>query len=121
MGLKEESLNEGGFLRAVTVRFSAQHWLGRGLAIHFSGLHKALDAWQRLRAARGEQLFLGGHNTAAVYTPERAEQQWLRLREVFVRLQTEAGRRRGQRLQPSDVEARVRHLEASYRCTFARK
>merc|ERR1712113_1348878 len=55
------------------------------------------------------------------YTPERAEQQWLRLREAFLQLQTEAGRRYGQRIRRSDVEARLVSMETSYRSTFVKK
>jgi len=119
--LAAEGLCESSnFLRTVTVRFSAQHWIGCGLSIHYSGLEKALNAWQRLHVARGVPLFVGGH-TARAYTPERAEQQWRHLRDVFIDLQTENGRRDGQRMRRSDVESRLASLEASYRSTFVKK
>jgi len=118
--LAEEGLSESNVLRSVTVRFSAQHWIGSGLSIHFSHLDKALDAWQKLAVARGVPLFRGGHTTAA-YTPERAAQQWQRLRQVFVELQTEVGRRDGQRMRRSDVDSKLASLECAYRSTFVKK
>jgi len=63
--LAEEGFEESKFLRTVTVRFSAQHWIGCGLSIHSNGLDKALNAWHKLRVARGVALFMCGHATKA--------------------------------------------------------
>merc|ERR1712187_779348 len=102
---------ERDVFRTVSVRFSAQHC---------SKLEKALDAWEKLRLARGTPLFVGGHLTNS-YTPERAEQQWQRLREAFIDLQTQEGRRDGQWIRRFDVQARLASFEASYRSKFVRK
>lgn len=118
--LAEEDLDKSRFLRTVTVRFSAQHWIGCGLSVHFSDLERALNAWMRLHDARGATLFVGGHATSA-YNPEVAVQQWRLLRQVFIELQTESGRRNGQWVRRSDVEKRLSNLEASYRSTFLKK
>merc|ERR1712232_297934 len=64
---------------------------------------------------------MGGGHTTRAYTPERAEQQWRRLREVFIDLQTEDGRRKSQRMRRSDVESRLSSLEVAYRSTFVKK
>jgi len=117
--LSEEGLGPG-FLRTVTVRFSAQHWLGRGLSIHFSSLDRALDAHHRLQEARSVPLFKGGANSSA-YTPEEAQAQWQCLRRTYVQLQAQAGRRNGQRIRRCDVEARLASLESAYHSTFVRK
>eukprot|EP00928_Gymnodinium_smaydae_P024507 TRINITY_DN19811_c0_g1_i1.p1 TRINITY_DN19811_c0_g1~~TRINITY_DN19811_c0_g1_i1.p1 ORF type:complete len:345 (-),score=37.81 TRINITY_DN19811_c0_g1_i1:166-1200(-) len=118
--LSNEALNEHPFLRTVSVRFSAEHWIGRGLAIHFSTLEAALAAWHRLQLAQGEVLFASGHVTPA-YTPEKADEQWRRIRKAYVDLQTDARRRAGQRLRRIDVEARLATLEATYRAKYLQK
>lgn len=113
--LANEGIQEGEFLRSVTVHLSAQHWIGRGLSIHFDELEKALQAWQELEHARGPQLFQGGHATAA-YTPEKAEQVWHRLKKSFVELRTQDGR-----TQPVQVEAQLAAMEASYHSSYVKK
>jgi hypothetical protein len=119
--LLEEGLDEGMFLRTVTLRFSAQHWLGRSLAVHFSKLEDALNAWKRLREVQGSaQLFAGGHGSAA-YTFEGAERQWSRLRRLFVELQTGIGRRAGQRIRRENAEAQLVAWEVAYNSARAKK
>jgi len=119
--LLEEGLDERKFLRTVTVRFSAQHWLGRSLAVHFSKLEDALKAWTSLREVQSSaRLFAGGHGSAA-YTFEGAERQWCRLRRLFVELQAGIGRRAGQRIRCEDAEAQLAAWEAAYNSTRAKK
>jgi len=113
--LFEEGLNEGEFLRSVGVTFSAQPWIGRGLYVHCQQLGRALEAWCRLETAKGASLFKGACVTLA-FTPQRLEQQWRRVREVFIQLQTEEGK-----IQRSQVEGFLAALEARYRPIFARK
>lgn len=116
-----EGLDEGMFLRTVTVRFSAQHWLGRSLAVHFSKLEDALNAWKRLREVQGStHLFAGGHGSAD-YTFEGADRQWCRLRRLFVELQAGIGRRARQRIRCEDAEAQLAAWEAAYNATRAKK
>jgi len=113
--LTEEGLDEGSFLRNVSVTFSAYHWVGRELSVHSRHLHLALAAWETLEIARGARLFRGPSITAA-YTPQRAAEQWSRLREAFVRLSEVLGG------QPrARVEARIASLQAAYRPVFQRK
>lgn len=113
--LYEEGLKEDEFLRSVGVSFSAQPWIGRGLYVHCHQLERALEAWCRLEAAKGASLFRGACVTAS-FTPQRLEEQWRRVRDVFIQLQTEDGK-----LQRSEVEAFLAALEARYRPVFARK
>jgi hypothetical protein len=110
-----EGIQDGEFLRSVTVHFSAHHWIGRGLYIHCDELEAALQAWQKLEDARGPLLFHGGHATAA-YTPERAEQVWQRLKNTFVELRTQDGR-----TQRMEMEAQLAAMEASYRSSYLKK
>mmetsp|Transcript_98117 Transcript_98117/g.245966 ORF Transcript_98117/g.245966 Transcript_98117/m.245966 type:complete len:504 (-) Transcript_98117:65-1576(-) len=113
--LFEEGLMEGEFLRSVGVTFSAQPWIGRGLYVHCQQLGRALEAWRRLESAKGAPLFKGARVTSA-FTPERLEEQWCQVREVFIQLQTKEGQ-----IQRSQVEAFLAALEARYRPVFARK
>jgi len=119
--LSEEGLDEGMFLRTVTVRFSAQHWLGRSLAVHFSKLEDALSAWKRLREVQDSaQLFAGGHGSAS-YTFEAAQKQWCLLRQLFIELQAGIGRRAGQRIMCKDAESQLAAWEVAYNSTRAKK
>jgi len=113
--LFEEGLTEGEFLRYVGVSFSAQPWIGKALYVHRQQLGGALEAWCRLGSAKGASLFKGSSVTLA-FTPQKLEEQWRRVREVFIQLQTEEGK-----IQRSHVEADLVALEASYRPVFARK
>lgn len=104
--LQEEGLAECEFLRAVRVSFSAQHWIGRNLFVHRDRLDSALVAWSRFNGVKGQQLFRGSQ-LSTVYTPERAKEQWKRVREVFVELQLEFGR-----MNQLQVEERLAVQEA---------
>lgn len=108
--LGEGGLTESGFFRTVTVNVSACHRLGRSLYVTRNTLERALQVWTRLHVAKGAVL------ASAENTPQRAEQQWLRVREAFIQLQTEDGG-----LQRSQVEAYLAAIEASYRPVFERK
>jgi len=112
--LADEAIAERDFLRSVAVTFSAHHWIGRGLAMHFGELGWALEAWERLNHAQGPRLFAAGHPTVA-YTPQRSERQWSHLKQVFVELQVQNGMQRDQ------VEGRLAHMEAAHRPTFVKK
>lgn len=113
--LHEEGLTEHQLLRSVAVGISAHHWIGRVLWVHRLQLESALDAWRCHDDARGCALFIGSAATAA-YTPGKAREQWSRVREVFIKLQTDDGRR-----QRSQVDLELRQMEASYRLAFERK
>jgi len=113
--LDGEGLAERDFFRSVTVGISANHWVGRVLWVHCAQLDRALDAWSRHNIARGCPLFRG-NQAFAEYTRRRAEEQWSRIKEVFIQLQAEGGR-----LLRSQVEAQLKHMETAYRKTFERK
>jgi len=113
--LDREGLSEQAFFRSVTVGISAHHWIGRVLWVHCLQLDRALDAWSRHNNARGCPLFYGNQATAE-YTARRAQEQWSRIREVFIQLQIEGGR-----LLRSQVEAQLKKMEITYRKTFERK
>jgi len=113
--MAEEGLQEQRFLRGFSVSFSAHHWIGRGLSVHRNRLDRALEAWQRFEIARGVPLFKGS-TVFTTYTPMKAQEQWQRVREAFIQLQTEDGR-----LPRSQVEEYLAAAEASYRPMFERK
>jgi len=113
--LKTESLAEQYFFRSITVGISAHHWIARVLWAQCLELDRALDAWSLHDNARGGPLFCGNQVTGE-YTPRPSQEQWSRVREVFIRLQAEGGR-----LLRSQVEARLKHMETDYRKTYERK
>lgn len=113
--LAEEGLAEKDLLRSVTVGISAHHWIGRVLWVHRLQLEKALDVWTRHSIARGPPLFLGNKVTAE-YTPKKSHEQWLRIRETFIQLQTEDGR-----ASRSHVVGLLAKMETAYRPMFQRK
>merc|ERR1711957_988104 len=86
----EQGLCERSFFRAITVCFSAHHWIGRGLSVKCRGLEQALHAFRKLQEARGPQLFAGGNITGA-YTREKAHHVWHELKTCFVDLQATNG------------------------------
>jgi len=112
--LQEEHLSETEFLRAVRVSFSAQHWIGRNLFVHRDRLDSALRAWDCFNDIKGPQLFKGSQLSMA-YTPERAREQWMRARAVFIDLQLETCRN-----DPSRVEQQLAAWEAQCRGRIAR-
>merc|ERR1712137_326055 len=84
--LEREDLPPDKFLRSFSVALTARHWVGRDLHVYRSQLDGALDAWQRLDAARGGlHLFTGGRVNVN-YTPERAAALWRRLRDTYIAL-----------------------------------
>lgn len=113
--LKAEGLQEAELLRGVSVGFSAQHWLGRGLTVRFPTAKQALEAWRRLEEARGPHLW-DRNGPLPHYSVEFAERQWQRLRQVLVELQLQ-GMRKCRQNAPECLD----HQERRYRSTFLRK
>jgi len=89
--MREEALTEDLFLRGIRVSFSAQHWIGRNLYIYRDKLDSGLTAWARFESIKGPQLFKGPYPSEA-YTPEKAQAQWKRARELFLELQADTGK-----------------------------
>lgn len=112
--LDEEGIDKDNFLRMYTVNVCAHHWIGRNLYVPRARLGEALEVWQRFDNAKTFQLFRGGMPTA-VYTPERAEAQWKRIREAFLELRPDRGK-----LPRWKAEAHLAELEAHHRPAVAK-
>mmetsp|Transcript_15473 Transcript_15473/g.33528 ORF Transcript_15473/g.33528 Transcript_15473/m.33528 type:complete len:367 (-) Transcript_15473:151-1251(-) len=113
--LHEEGLTEKQFLRGVSVTVAARHWIGQALSTRFGTLAQALDAWKCLEDARGVPLFYCNTITAN-YTLDAALQQWKRLRQAFLHVQS-----LGSKKSLAMVEQHLSFLEGSYRPVFLRK
>jgi len=82
-----------GLVASVQVFFYNRHFIGHHhLQLNFKSLPEGLEAWDAMQTAKGPTLFIGNGVTDA-YSPEAAMQQWLRVKEAYLRYASAMGRR----------------------------
>mmetsp|Transcript_11309 Transcript_11309/g.24925 ORF Transcript_11309/g.24925 Transcript_11309/m.24925 type:complete len:325 (-) Transcript_11309:57-1031(-) len=113
--LGSHKLDPNQFFRSVSICISASHWVGRCIQVYFPTLKEALDATKRVESAAYPPVLVGGHPTPD-YTPEKAADQWSRMKKVIVDLQTASGR-----LSACQAEADLWRLERAHAPQHAQK
>lgn len=91
--LGENQLDASSFLRAFCIEVPSHHWLGCKLKLYRNSLDGALDAWERLSEARGGVHLFSGGQISTAYTAEMAQEQWTQLKDTYMSLCIEDGRK----------------------------